>query len=330
MVRQVQPRRASGSRTKIVSSARAARNAANCHALKLQNLIAAPPLENNTAAQMTLDRGLMNPRRGARNIDASGKRGTFCDDEISAPDRPSLPGSLLEPQCGPQRVAHTQPRSRSHRGGRARPDDRVHSVRRRAPAAAQLGNARPAYGHDAAEPGPADRLCGRHALWRIRQSPAAQVEERLYGALLLARERRSAVRSGTPPRCDRSQDAAPLAHVEVQVFGVRKSADTRAALRFFAERRIKVHFVDLNERAASVGELRRFAQKFGLNALVDRESRRFGELGLRSALLSEERWLEKLSLEPLLLRMPLVRNQQQLTIGAAQETWNTWYAAAKS
>src|SRR5467141_2872252 len=80
--------------------------------------------------------------------------------------------------------------------------------------------------------------------------------------------------------------------MEVQVFGVRKSADTRAALRFFAERRIKVHFVDLNERAASVGELRRFAQKFGLNALVDRESRRFGELGLRSAVLSEERWLE--------------------------------------
>ena len=118
--------------------------------------------------------------------------------------------------------------------------------------------------------------------------------------------------------------------MEIQIFGVRKSTATRAALRFFAERRIKVHFVDLNERAASVGELRRFAQKFGVSALVDRESRRFGELGLRSAILSDERWLEKLSLEPLVLRMPLVRNQQQLTIGAAQETWNTWYEAAKS
>jgi arsenate reductase (glutaredoxin) len=118
--------------------------------------------------------------------------------------------------------------------------------------------------------------------------------------------------------------------VEVQVFGVRKSADTRAALRFFAERRVKVHFVDFNERAASVGELRRFAQKFGIAALIDRESRRYAELGLRSAMLSDERWLEKLSLEPLVLRMPLVRNQQQLTIGAAPETWNAWYAAAKS
>ncbi len=52
--------------------------------------------------------------------------------------------------------------------------------------------------------------------------------------------------------------------MEVQIFGVRKSAGTRKALRFFAERRVKTHFVDLQVRAASVGELRRFAQKFGI------------------------------------------------------------------
>ncbi|HET8713304.1 MAG TPA: ArsC/Spx/MgsR family protein [Gemmatimonadales bacterium] len=118
--------------------------------------------------------------------------------------------------------------------------------------------------------------------------------------------------------------------MEVQIFGIRKSSDTRAALRFFAERRIKVHFVDLKEKAASVGELRRFAQKFGIAALVDRDSKRFAELGLRSAILTDERWLEKLSVEPMLLRIPLVRHQQQLTIGPAPETWNDWYAASKS
>lgn len=112
--------------------------------------------------------------------------------------------------------------------------------------------------------------------------------------------------------------------MEVQIFGVKKSADTRAALRFFAERRIKVHFVDLNERAAAVGELRRFAQKFGVAALLDRDARRFQELGLGAARLSDERWLEKLSLEPLVLRMPLVRWQHELTIGAASEIWDEW------
>jgi arsenate reductase-like glutaredoxin family protein len=117
--------------------------------------------------------------------------------------------------------------------------------------------------------------------------------------------------------------------VEVQIFGVKKSSDTRAALRFFAERRVKAHFVDLNERAASLGELRRFVQKFGVAALIDRDSRRYAELGLKAALLSEERWLEKLSLEPLVLRMPLVRFQQQLTIGAAPDVWSGWYEADK-
>ena len=110
------------------------------------------------------------------------------------------------------------------------------------------------------------------------------------------------------------------------MFGVRKSADTRAALRFFAERRIKTHFVDLNERAASPGELRRFAQKFGVAKLVDRESRAYTDLGLRTAQLTDERWLDKLALEPLLLRMPLVRHQHQLTIGLDVETWTGWLA----
>jgi arsenate reductase len=112
--------------------------------------------------------------------------------------------------------------------------------------------------------------------------------------------------------------------VEVQIFGVKKSADTRKALRFFSERRVKTHFVDLAERAASLGELKRFAQKFGVPALVDRASRRFAELGLEHAQLSDERWLEKLAEEPMLLRMPLVRSGSQITVGVAEGTWKEW------
>ena len=112
--------------------------------------------------------------------------------------------------------------------------------------------------------------------------------------------------------------------MEVQVFGVKKSADTRKALRFFAERRVKTHFVDLMERAASLGELNRFVQKFGLDKLIDRDAKRYDELGLRHARLSDERWLEKLIDEPLLLRMPLVRHGNALTVGLAEQDWKTW------
>jgi arsenate reductase len=112
--------------------------------------------------------------------------------------------------------------------------------------------------------------------------------------------------------------------LEVQIFGIKKSVDTRKALRFFSERRIKTHFVDLLDRPAALGELRRFAQKFGVMALVDKESKRFDELGLRYAQLSDDRWLEKLTIEPLLLRIPLVRNANQLVIGADEATWKSW------
>jgi arsenate reductase-like glutaredoxin family protein len=112
--------------------------------------------------------------------------------------------------------------------------------------------------------------------------------------------------------------------LEIQIFGVRKSADTRKALRFFSERRIKTHFVDLMEKPASIGELRRFAQKFGVMLLVDKDSKRFAELGLRYAQLSDDRWLQKLSEEPLLLKIPLVRNAGQLTVGLDEGTWKSW------
>ena len=117
--------------------------------------------------------------------------------------------------------------------------------------------------------------------------------------------------------------------MEVQIFGTKKSADTRKALRFFSDRRVKTHFVDLAERAASPGELKRFAQKFGAQALLDRESKRFAELGLRTALYGDERWLQIMADEPMLLRTPLVRWQHKLTIGDAEPDWKRWMEEAK-
>ena len=110
----------------------------------------------------------------------------------------------------------------------------------------------------------------------------------------------------------------------VQVFGTKKSADTRKALRFFAERRIQVHFVDLAERPPAKGELHRFVQKFGVTALVDRTSRRFLELGLGPSRYSDAKWFDLLLDEPFLLVQPLVRNAHKLTVGSAESEWGAW------
>jgi arsenate reductase-like glutaredoxin family protein len=116
--------------------------------------------------------------------------------------------------------------------------------------------------------------------------------------------------------------------MEVQIFGTKKSSDTRKAQRFFTERRVKVHFVDLTERAASIGELKRFAQKFGVTALIDKSSRRYLDLGLQHARMSDERWLEKLVEEPQLLTQPLVRFGGKLTLGLAESEWKSWVQSA--
>ncbi len=86
-----------------------------------------------------------------------------------------------------------------------------------------------------------------------------------------------------------------------------------------------MHFVDLTERAASRGELQRFVQKFGVDALVDRNSRRFLDLGLGPSRYGPERWLDILTDEPMILVQPLVRNGSKLTIGGDREAdWKQW------
>jgi arsenate reductase (glutaredoxin) len=117
--------------------------------------------------------------------------------------------------------------------------------------------------------------------------------------------------------------------MEVQMFGTKKCPDTRKALRFFKERRVRVHFVDLKERAASPGELRRFVERFGVDALVDRTGSRFAEMGLGSAHRGEAWWTETLAEEPGLLRTPLVRCREKLSVGVDDGAWKGWVAAER-
>ena len=112
--------------------------------------------------------------------------------------------------------------------------------------------------------------------------------------------------------------------MDVQIFGVKKDANTRKALRFFKERRVKVHFVDFKIRGPSKGELRRFVDKHGVDDLIDRDAKRFHALGLQAAYYGADRWIEIAVDEPLILRLPLVRRGQDLTVGYDDPEWRRW------
>ncbi|MDB4949582.1 MAG: arsenate reductase like protein [Gemmatimonadetes bacterium] len=116
--------------------------------------------------------------------------------------------------------------------------------------------------------------------------------------------------------------------MEVQIFGTKSCNETKKALRFFKERRMKVHFVDLKQKPASAGELRRFAEKHGAEALLDREGKRFRERGLHAAHVPEPRILPLLEEDAMLLRTPLLRSGKHLAIGWNEGQWREWVAQA--
>lgn len=111
------------------------------------------------------------------------------------------------------------------------------------------------------------------------------------------------------------------AELQVQVFGTKKSKETRAAERFFKERKVKIHFVDLKERPIAKGELQRFVQKFGLNALLDLSGKAYEQSNLAYLRTTEEGVIQKVMETPELLRLPLVRGGKTLTVGEDPVGW---------
>jgi arsenate reductase-like glutaredoxin family protein len=117
---------------------------------------------------------------------------------------------------------------------------------------------------------------------------------------------------------------------DIQVFGFEDSPATRAAQRFFRERRVVVHFVDLRKRPMAPTELRRFVERLGAAALLDETSRPYRDGGLGYLRMGDGEIVERLLAEPRLLRLPLVRHGTEVTAGKAEATWAAWLKRAAS
>lgn len=102
----------------------------------------------------------------------------------------------------------------------------------------------------------------------------------------------------------------------IQIFGVKGSQATRAAERFFKERGVPVQFVDLQKKPMSPGEIKRFVDRFTLNALVDRENP-----SIKYLRLTDSDLLGKIERDAKLLHLPLVRAANRLSIGKDEESW---------
>jgi arsenate reductase len=115
--------------------------------------------------------------------------------------------------------------------------------------------------------------------------------------------------------------------VSIQIFGVKNSQATRAAERFFKERRAAVQMVDLKKKAIAAGEIGRFVERFGWAGLLDTEGKPYIEGGLKYLKLSEPELMGRIEREPGLLRLPLVRGGKLVSVGHDEECWKAMLAA---
>jgi arsenate reductase (glutaredoxin) len=112
----------------------------------------------------------------------------------------------------------------------------------------------------------------------------------------------------------------------LQMFGLEKDQATRAAQRFFKERRVAISFVDLHKRPIAPAELRRFVDRLGARALLDATSRAYRDGGLGYLRMDDAEIVARLQAEPSLLVLPLIRNGNEVTAGRAEPTWRAWLA----
>lgn len=112
--------------------------------------------------------------------------------------------------------------------------------------------------------------------------------------------------------------------MNIQIFGTKKSFDTKKAQRYFKERRIKFQFIDLREKEMSKGELQSVVRAVGgVEAVLDGDAKDQDAVALITYL-AESQKFDKLLENQQVLREPIVRNGQKATVGYQPDVWKGW------
>lgn len=112
--------------------------------------------------------------------------------------------------------------------------------------------------------------------------------------------------------------------MNIQIFGTKKSFDTKKAQRYFKERRVKFQFIDLKEKGMSKGELESVARAVGgIDAVIDPKAKDADTVAFVQYLAADQKF-EKVLDNQQILREPIVRNGRQATVGYEPDVWKGW------
>lgn len=118
--------------------------------------------------------------------------------------------------------------------------------------------------------------------------------------------------------------------MNIQIYGKKKCFTTKAAERFFKERRIKFQYINLEEKSMSPRELENILIKVkDIELLIDKKSPLYQTLNFH--LLRTNEMKKKVLLEnPKVFVTPIIRDcdSKECTVGDinAEKIWKSWVA----
>ncbi len=112
----------------------------------------------------------------------------------------------------------------------------------------------------------------------------------------------------------------------VQINGTKKSQETRKATRYFSERGVEYHLRDVFEKPLSRGEIGNVGRSIDPEDLIDSKSNYYSKRGLAHMVFDP---IEEILEDPRILKLPIVRNGKESTVGHAPETWDRWINDSK-
>jgi arsenate reductase-like glutaredoxin family protein len=112
--------------------------------------------------------------------------------------------------------------------------------------------------------------------------------------------------------------------MNIQIFGSQKSQDSRKAERYFKERRIKYQLIDMKKYGMSGGEFDSVLRAVGgIDNMVDWEGKS-PDLDVLRYLADPLDKEDKVFDNQSLIKLPVVRNGKQATVGYCPEVWSSW------
>ena len=111
--------------------------------------------------------------------------------------------------------------------------------------------------------------------------------------------------------------------MNIQIYCGKKNFDAQKAERYFKERRIPFQALDLKKHKLGEREIRMMISAIGIEKLIDRDDKKVNE---HPACYydREDLLIPAIQENPWLIRVPIVRNGNKMTIGYQPDIWAQW------